>query len=218
MRWRRILTAVSLIIVLVGMTATGLFFSIKHLPHFYVESAMPEGEMRRVNSIEFLQRVNSIYNNYPDWGEVITTDQINSFFQEDLVRSWGGDANFPDRFHDPRIQFENGRLLVGIRYLNGFLSSIVSIDARVWLVANEVNMIGIEILDLKLGMLPISRQIILDFITEMASRHKISCKWYRHNGNPAAILKLQADKSTPTMVLKRFQLQQGKMIIVRHSL
>ena len=84
--------------------------------------------------------MNAIKNEYPDWWEVLTTEQINGFLQEDFLQKFNGDVNLPDGFHDLRVQIEEGKIRLGIRYGTGFWSTILSIDLKVWLIANEVNL------------------------------------------------------------------------------
>jgi hypothetical protein len=210
-----------LLALLGGLTSLTLFFILKHQPTFYRSATMPEGEDRRGLSREFESRWtslgNSIYNQYPDWWEVFTADQINAFLQEGFIQSWGGDNNLPDGFHDMRVQIEEGKLRLGCRYGAGFWSSVLSIDVKMWLVAREVNLIGVEILSLRAGALPISRQFVLDYITEAARRSNIEVTWFHREGNPVAILKLQADQTRPTIQLQRFELQQGKIVVVGRS-
>jgi hypothetical protein len=171
--------------------------------------------------VEFESRcgslINGIQNRYPDWWEVFTTDQINAFLQEGFLTSWGGNNNLPDGFHDLRVEIEDGKLRIGCRYGTGFWSTTITIDLKIWLVAKEVNLIGVELESLRAGGLPVSRQIVLDYISEAAHRKNIEVKWYHRKSNPVAIMKLQADQIRPTIQIQRLDLQLGKMIIVGHS-
>jgi len=210
------------ILVLFLATCAGtLGMMLKHEPTFYKVSTMPEGTDRTQHSGEFVNRysnlMNSIYNRYPDWWEFFTTEQINAFLQEDFQRSFGGDENLPEGFHDLRVQMEEGKMRLGCRYGRGIWSTVLSVEFKMWLVAEEVNLIGIELTNLRAGALPVSKQLILDYITEAARRSNIDVKWYHRQGNPVAMLKLQADQIRPTIQIQRFELQSGKLIIVGRS-
>jgi hypothetical protein len=222
MRRKTLLLTLGLLVLIFGIAFAIFYGMLKHKPGFYQSATMAPSEDRTALSREFESRyanlINSIYNRYPDWWEVFTTEHINAFLQEGFLQSYGGNANLPPGFSDLRVQVEEGRLRIGCRYGTGFFSTVLSIEVRMWLVANEVNLIGVELLSLRAGALPISKQMILSYITETASRSNIDCNWYRHNGNPVAILKLQADQLRPTIQLQRFELQPGKIIIVGRSL
>jgi hypothetical protein len=221
MRRKTLWLALGLILFFLGSAAIVAYVLAKHQPSFYKAAAVPAGSARTAQSREFVSRylnlMNSISNGYPDWWEVFAADQINSFLQEDFLHSWGGDNNLPDGFHDLRVEVEDNKLRLGCRYGTGFWSSVLSIEVKMWLVANEVNLVGVEILNLRAGAIPLSRQVILDYITEAARRSNIDCTWYHRNGNPVAVLKLQADQVRPTIQIQRFELQRGKIIIVGRS-
>ncbi|MCE9534098.1 MAG: hypothetical protein K8T89_23715 [Planctomycetes bacterium] len=227
MRRRNVLLSLGLLVLFLGTATTLLIVLLKHQPTFYRTSTMPPSLERTQQSGEFISRstnlTNSIYNLYSDWWEVFTTEQINAFLQEDFLQSWGGEERLPEGFHDLRVLIDDGKLLLGCRYGKGNWSVILSIEMKIWLVANEVNLIGVEVENLRAGALPISRQIILDYITEAARRSNIDVKWYHRNGNPVAILKLQANQVRPTIQIQRLELkagkdgEAGKLIIVGRS-
>ena len=213
-----LLTLACLFVLLAALSATA-FILLKHQPTFYRNSVIAEGKARIAQSAEFESRFWSLTNSIqdPDWWEVFTTEQVNSYLQEDFIRLHGGDNNLPEGFHDLRVQLEENKIRLGCRYGTGFWSSTLSIDVKMWLVAHEVNTVALEIVSLRFGAFPVSRQIILDRITEAAHRWNIGVAWYHRNGNPVAILKLQANVDRPTFQLQRFELQPGKMIIVGRS-
>jgi hypothetical protein len=220
MRRRMIWISLGIVLLFVSAIGAALGVLVKHEPSFFRSATMPEGDERRMLSGEFISRYAemkaSVLSRYPDWWVVFTTGHINAFLQEDFKRN-GGDNNLPDGFHDMRVQIEEGKLRLGFRYGEGFWSTILSIDVKMWLVADEVNMIGLEIVNLRAGGLPVSRQIILDYITETARRSNIDVRWYHRKNNPVAILKLQADQVRPTIQLQRFELKAGKIVVVGRS-
>jgi len=221
MRRRRIWITLALLVAFLALGGTTFAILLLHRPSFYRNAQVPEGPERTAQSVEFVGRytglMNSVFNRYPDWWGVFTTEQINSFLQEDFLKSWGGDNNLPDGFHDLRLQIEEGKLRLGCRYETRLFSTVLTIDVRMWLIANEVNLIGVEIVNLRAGALPISRQNVLEYITEAARRSNIDVRWHQKNGNPVAIFRLQADQIRPTIQLHRFELQPGKMVIVGRS-
>ena len=59
----------------------------------------------------------------------------------------------PKGFHSPRVAIDGDRLKLGFRYGEGFWSTVVSVELRVWLVADEVNLMAVEVCDLRAGRL-----------------------------------------------------------------
>lgn len=225
MRRKTLLLGLGLVTLILGTIFVTLYIFYKQVPAFYKAAAMPEGAERLEASHQFWNGFGNLLSStgYPDWWVIFTTDQINGFLQDDFLSSLGGDENLPEGCHDLRVRIDAGRLILGCRYGDGFWSTILSIELKMWLVANptgqiaEMNKVALEVADLHAGALPISRQILLDYITEMARRRNIDVRWYHRDGNPVAIMKLQADQLRPTIQLERFELQQGKIIIMGRS-
>jgi hypothetical protein len=204
-------------VAIVALVVIGVL--LHHVPNFYRMGVEPPGPERLKHSREcataFQNIGMGIRNRYEDedWGGVFSTSQVNGYLQEDFIKGMGGDENLPDGFHDLRVSFELDRIRLGARYGTGFWSTVVSIDLKIWLVENETNLMGLEIVSLRAGGLPVSPQIVLNRITEAARRANIDVKWYHLKGNPVAILKLQADLRYPTIQLRELRIQQGQLII-----
>lgn len=191
-------------------------------PRFYRDAIVSPGPEREQASREcekrYLNIGQCIINRYPEWGDVLTTQQINSFLQEDFLKGFGGDQNLPDGFHDLRLEIIGDHIRLGCRYGQGWRSTILNVELKMWLVADEVNLVAMEITTIRAGAIPVSPQLIMNHITDEAHRMNIDVTWYRNGGNPVAILKLQADQVRPNYQLQRFELQEGKMVIVGRSL
>jgi hypothetical protein len=97
-------------------------------------------------------------------------------------------------------------------------STIVSIDLGVWLAAKEPNVVVLELKGLRAGSLPISAQSLLERISEAARSQALEVTWYRHNGNPVAVLRFQPYQNRPTFQLQRLELGQGTLLITGRSL
>lgn len=192
-----------------------------HEPDYYRQLAIPAGVERKQASGECQGRVvelmNSITNDDPTWSAAFTQEQINSYFQEDFVRSGGLTTLAEEGISDPRVSIEPDRLRIAFRYGKGFWKSVVSVDVKLWLTAEEPNVIALELLDLRSGELPIPARTLLDYITEAAHQLNIEVTWYRHNGHPVALMRLQADQVRPTVQLQRIQLQAGRIYLAGRS-
>ena len=67
------------------------------------------------------------------------------------------------------------------------------------------------------GSLPVSAQSLLERVSEAARRQDIEVTWYRHEGNPVALLRFQANQPRPTVRLEKLELQEGLLVIGGHS-
>jgi hypothetical protein len=221
MRRKSVWFALGLVFVLLAVTALVVGMLLKHEPGFYRALDIPPGPERQQKSAEFQNQffswMNSIKNRERDWWMVVTAEELNSYFQEDFVRSAGGDANLPEGCHDVRVVIEPQRLRLACRYGTGFWSTIVTLDLKLWLVAREMNTVAVEILGLEAGALPASPQMLLDNITEAARNAGMEVTWYRHEGHPVAILRYQPNQTRPTLLLQRLELQPGRIVIAGGS-
>ena len=95
--------------------------------------------------------------------------------------------------------------------------SIICIDWRVWLAPREPNVVALELQGLHAGSLPISAQSLLEQISDIARRQNIDVTWYRHDGNPVALLRFQND-SRVGVQLHQLELSSGKLTLVGRAL
>lgn len=198
----------------------GLAYLVKTPPRFYEQASLPAGEDRVALSKDMLAVFSEIrfalLNDDPYWQGSFSSDQLNSFLQEDFVRV-GSDENLPPGFHEPRVQIEDGRLKLGVRYGSGLWSTVLSLELKMWLVSGEINMLAVEIVSLKAGRLPLSTSTLLDYISASARRENIDVTWFRHEGHPVAIMRFQADQTRPTFQFERVELKNQEIVLVGRS-
>lgn len=222
MRHKRTLATIGMLVFLFGVSISVLVILLKHEPSFYRELAIAPSPQRKKASQEFqthfFDLMNSITNNEANWGDTFTAEQFNSYFQEDLGKSGALEALWQKGIHDPRIALESERVRLAFRYGKGFWSTIISINLKVWLVAHEPNVVAMELERLQAGAIPITAQSLLEYATEAARQLNIEVNWYRHHGNPVALLRFQADQVRPTVQMLRLQVQSGQLLIAGRSL
>ncbi|MCE9532425.1 MAG: hypothetical protein K8T89_15095 [Planctomycetes bacterium] len=209
-----------MLLTLFVAAALVFIYLVKYEPSFYETSHIPQGSERAAQSGQFLigyGNLLKINEQTPDWSEEFTTNQINAFLQNEFVSESGNHKKLPDGFSDLRVQVEEGKLLIGCRYGKGVRSTILSLEAKVWLVEDGVNLIGVELTNAKAGALPVSRDIVLDYISEAAARSHIEVSWRYRDDNPVAILRFQANKERPTIQIQRLELRPGRMVVAGRS-
>jgi hypothetical protein len=216
-RWS-FLVGTGALLLLVGGAVAALVLLVRHEPDFYRKAAIPPGPQRQQQASKFQTEFFHLINNQvihsePKWGAEVTEEQINSYFQEDFSRPGTADRVLPTGSSDPRVQIEPGKLRVGLRYGSGLWQTIVSVELQVWVAGKEPNVIVAEVLRLRAGALPISSQSLLDRLAEAARARRIDVTWYRHHGNPVAVLRLATDQPRTSARLQSLELQQGKLAI-----
>jgi hypothetical protein len=209
---------VALFLASLGAVLVLLFL---HEPAVYARSSQPEGEERQIESgqfnAEFIRLSDQIHNK--EWDATFREKSINSYFEEDFIRTGVAKSVLPEGITAPRVAIEPDKLRLAFRYNVGPWSTIISIDMRIWLASNgEPNVIALELQSLHAGSLPIAAQSLLEQISETARQNGIKVIWYRYHGNPVALLKFQADEPHPTIQFLNLQLDTGKIVIRGRSI
>jgi hypothetical protein len=221
MNRKSILLGLGIVLVVTGSVSAGLVLLIHNDPDYYHRCAVPPGEERQKHSREFTSQfvmlVNQVKNHEPAWSDRFTQEQINSFFEEDFVRSGTMETILPENVSAPRVAIEPDKIRLAFRYGKGTWSTIISLDIRVWL-TQEPNVLGLELQALHAGALPISAQSLLEQVSEAVHQYHIEVTWYRYHGNPAALLRFQADRPRPTVQLRQLELHKGMLVIGGQSL
>ena len=106
-------------------------------------------------------------------GRAFTVEELNCFFAEMMVEPGTFTGLSPAGFHSPRVAVEGDRLKLGFRYGHGFWSTVIGVELRIWLVAEETNLMAIEVRDLRAGRLGVGTQSILDSIGDAARSSNI---------------------------------------------
>lgn len=214
MRRRTIL--LSVVLLLVGVSSLS-YFLIKHQPDFYERAVIANSGERFLLSADFANRYTNLTTGAERsskyWHEEFTTEQINSFLQHDYLSESGEYKKPPSGFHDVRIQVEDGMLRIGCRYKSGVGTTIVTLNAKMWLIEGETNLIAVELTNLRAGALPVPRQVLLDHISEAAAKSNFGVTWRHIDDNPVAIIRFQADKEQPTAQIDRLEVRHGRIIV-----
>jgi hypothetical protein len=218
---KSVFLGIALLVLLGGGVAAVLALLVLHEPEAYHQAALPPGQERQKHSHEFETKCSLLVNgimNDRQWKEKFTAAQINSYLEEDFVRSNMHDRLLPDGISDPRVSFGPGKVRVAFRYgAHTWCSTIVTIDFGVWLCPKDMNVVALELQGLRAGSLPITAQSLLDRVSEVARRQDIEVTWYRLEGNPVALLRFQATQPRPTVRLERLELTEGELLIVGRS-
>jgi hypothetical protein len=207
---------IGLLLGCAGSAFGALLYTVKREPAFYRSAPCPSEWDARERSAKLITRVQDLKNEIrskPEWGDTFTAEDLNCFFQENMGQPGGLCSLLPKGCHSPRVAIDGDRLRIGFRYRDGFWSSVVWIELKVWLVANETNLIAVEVCDLSAGGLPIGSQSILDSITESARNSNVEVTWYRNKGNPVGLFRLYADQPRPAAQVRTLEVKDGMIVV-----
>ncbi|MDB5310599.1 MAG: hypothetical protein JWO38_4801 [Gemmataceae bacterium] len=210
-------------LLLTGGVSAGLgvlFYLAKREPAFYAHSPKPADFDTRLKAAQMLTRVQDLKNEIrskPEWGDTFTADDLNCFFVENMGLKGGLSSMLPECMHSPRVAIEGDRVKLGFKYGAGFWSTVIWVELKVWLVANEVNLVAIEVCDLRTGCLPLGSQSILDSISEAARDSNVEVTWYRNGSNPVGLFRFFAGQPAPTSQILTLDVKDGKIVVAGRS-
>ncbi len=223
MRRRSLIVTLLMVSGVLATAGGGLFFKDTATTEFYTRHSGPGDWQCREAAAKLVTRVQDLKNDVrsrSQWGDTFTADEVNCFFRENMGKESGLCTLLPAGFHSPRVAVDGDHLKIGFRYGEGFWSSVVWVELRAWLVADEKhsNTIAVEICNLKAGMVPIASQSILDAVSEAARDSNIEVVWYRHRDHPVGLFRLYADQPRPTSQMLTLDIQNGKIAVGGQSL
>ena len=215
---RSVLLGLAVALFLLSSTAGVLIILVRHEDDEFRKCSLPPGPERRDQCSAFRQEILDLTSSIHDdtkvaWGAEFTDLQINSYFDDGLAES-GWDETFArEGINDPRVIVKQDKIRLGFRYGSGFWSTRIAIDFRVWIAPSEPNMICLELQGLHAGLLPISAQSLLERVSDLVRQQNVEVSWYRHKGNPVALLRFPNDQPRTSVRLKSLALQPGKISI-----
>jgi hypothetical protein len=219
-RRRPLFIALALLLAAAGSALGGLLYAAKRAPAFYAAADRPADFDTHERSARLLTRVVDFQNDVrakDEWGDTVTADDLNAFFVENLGPGGRLTEALPKGFHSPRVAIDGDRLLLGVKYGDGFWSGVVWLELKVWLVAEQTNVAAVEVCNLRAGALPFGSQSLLDKIGDVAREQSIDVTWYRNGRNPVGLFKFFAKQPRATSQLLTLEVKDGKIVVAGRS-
>jgi hypothetical protein len=215
-RLRSILLTVGLLALVFGVVGGALGSVLKQEPEFYLRLSESPAWETSERASALLTRVQDLKNDIrakADWSGTFRGDDLNAFCQENLTPGTAYANLLPKGFHSPRVVIDGDRVKLGLRYGDGFWSTVLWVEMKAWLVKNDTNVIAVELCGLKAGNLSIGCQTLLDSLSEAAHESNIEVTWYRRDGNPVGLFRFYADQLRPTTQIHTFKIDDGKVAV-----
>lgn len=215
MRRRSWVWAILLFVAVVAAVGGVFVALLKQEPAFYTraEVAAPRpDDPRRASDLQ--TRVSELQAEVfteEKWGMQFTQDDVNAFFRQDpannnLVEPLLG-------LTAPRVEFSGDRIRFAARSGSGFWSTVVSVELRAWLIADEPNLFAVEVVSLKAGAVPLPERLVMDRVTAFGADNKATVTWFRSNGRPVAVVRWLSNLSRPTTLLQTVSVADGSVSV-----
>ncbi len=197
--------------LLLGGVGAGFLALYYHVPAFYANYEKP-------SALDFDQcagKVARLYNANNDpgrWAIEFTEGEVNSLLQGDFpVIRWDAKSLQRQGISDVRIAFErDNHIRLGFRYGKKPWQTVMSFDMRIWVVPKENNVVAVELVARRAGAIPVSAQSLLTAIAEQFHSKYMDISWWRHQGNPVALIRLQSDSARPNFQLEHLTVNNAE--------
>lgn len=222
MRRRSLWFTLLILIVAVGVLCGTLGYFLKQDPPYYTTNDDDENDplVAAVVITRFGDLKNDIRSK-GDWGATFSAQELNAFLREHLSDGESLSDILPDNIHSPRVAIEGDRIKIAARWqskLHESLSTVLSLELKVWLVNKQINTVAVEIVGVWAGGIPIGSQSWLDRISEAARESNVDVTWYRHDGHPVGVFRFYADQVVPTTQIRTIHVADGKVTMAGRSL
>ncbi len=210
------------LIVLLIVTVVGIGTAVlKYEPLFYRRNIVADTPDRKKLSNEFAghftQMLLDVRDERHDWHQTFSTEQINSFLDEEFTRHAEVESLRKLGISNPRVEIDEDLIRVGFRYGEGFFSTVVSYEMKVWLVPSDVNTIAVEMVQRRVGGFPITTSALMQHFIEQARRQNIEMSLFRHQGHPVAVLRFQSDRQRASTQIRHLSLKAGQITVAGAS-
>ncbi len=179
---------------LIAIVAGTVYNATQQVPEFYYEALNVEPTEADQSGEIFEEQVFAFSNQVKKprrWSLRLTDRQINGWLASDL------EEKFPDvlpsTIDEPRVAVRKRSLLVGCKYKGQSLNSVLAVSLDCFLVEGEPNVVGIQLHNVRAGLLPIPLSQLLHEIDTYAKKAGIPIRWQQRDGDPVALITIPSE-------------------------
>lgn len=211
--------ATLIVLTVLGVTVGTLAYFLQQEPDFYKnEWASPPDGDDSVLSGKVLTKLDTLMNDVQDnrqvtWASYYSAEELNAFFRDRQSGNNALIAGLLGNVPEPRFAIRGDHLLIAFRYGEGKLSTVITLELKVWLIKDEVNLLALQFVGFRAGAVPLPKYLILDRFAEVARKQNADVDWYRHEGQPVALCKLYANQPRPDSQITTLKIADGRLMI-----
>jgi hypothetical protein len=210
-----------MLLVVAAAAAWAVWQVVTYVPHFYLHAEPPPGPARQQASRLFESQLHNLFVNdiryESSWQATLQGHELNSWLAEDFVRS-NLAALLPPKISEPRVVFREDRVWIGFKYEVAGVPGLVSIELKVWLAPHEPNAIVLQVERFRFGALPLAPKLLQEEFGERIRQQNVKVLWYRYQGHPTVVLRLQADQREPSVLVQAIEVSEGRLNFKGRSL
>jgi hypothetical protein len=195
-----------------------LYWAAQQAPAFYAQAlAQDAGSSQKASDI-MLRQTAALVNDLRrpgQWQAMFTAEQINGWLAYDVRKNHS--HLFPPDISDPRVALGNDRLQIAFRWQRPGWSTIVSMEAELYL--QEVNVVAIRIRNARAGKLPLPLGSLLNDVAASAREIGLEIDQEQIDGDPLLLVTLPSayDNAGKQLSLESLELHDGELYVAGRS-
>ncbi|MDX2036111.1 MAG: hypothetical protein SFX72_05630 [Isosphaeraceae bacterium] len=214
---KRILIGAAVVLAVPAIVVVGLRLSLRHEPRFYRQLlAAPRAEVE-VDAKRFeqdsLQLRNDIVNE-PTWEGVFTAREVNAWLADGLSKHFGD--QIPSELRDPRVLFEQDRILLAFQWTAKGITTVVSAELEVDV--PEDNVLEFVIGSVRAGALPLPTDRFLEPLRAAAAERGLLIEWDEVEGRRRVRVAVGPEAEKPSVALERVDVAPGQIRLSGRSI
>ena len=213
-RIRTGLTFVSVAALLVALMVGYAKRAVQQVQPFYAAALQADPEALQGASREMESRVAALYSDVvgqENWQTAFSEHEVNGWLAVALKEKYADLIS--ENVSDPRVAFADDAVLIGFRYRDGSIDTVLSV--RVDAFVSDEDQLAIRLRKAHAGTLPLPLAKIVEPLTRWARDNEIPLRWTQQAGSPVALVPLQGILSTDDerRQLATIELHQGELVL-----
>jgi hypothetical protein len=195
-----------------------LYWATQQAPPFYAQALALDPAKAHEASDGMLRQTAALTSDLRrsgQWQAVFSAEQVNGWLAYDVRKNHS--ALFPPDISEPRVAFGANGLQVGFRWQRPAWSTVVNLEADIYL--HDVNVVAIRIRKARAGKLPLPLGGLLNEVIESGREIGLQIEHQQLEGDPLLLVSLPTsfDQSGKRLSLELLELREGALYIAGQS-
>lgn len=207
------LLVASSFVIVTAVALFCLYSASQSVPDFYARTLPVEAARAAEAGKQAEQAVLELHNDLERgdrWELTLSDEQINGWLASDLQQKFPD--TLPADVHDPRVVFEEGKILIACRLESRLITTVLSLVLEPYL-TDDSQQIAVRITRLRAGRLPLPLKGILERVSAAAAASDLNLQWSQDGGDPVAVINLSNEAADPQrkVAVESLQVSDGRL-------
>ncbi len=216
-----LLVCVAALATLTAFSA-GIYLASRQAPEFYRQALAQDPANAKQGSDSMLHQAAALASDLRrpgQWHALFTAEQINGWLAVDVPKNHP--ELFPSYITDPRVGIENNQAQLAFTWHKAGLTTVVSLEAEIFL--RETNVVAIRICRARAGLLPLPLAGFIADLTTAGHEAGLQIEEEQIEGDPVLLLTIPGadfqgkSRSVDQLCLDSLEVNEGEIYVAGHT-